>query len=187
MPRFDKPTREEVLAKYEKDYMERLAADGKIELTEKMSAELAENAITFDDYEKDYLTRLESKKNEPSESIEDTQIEFKPDNSPGAMPKGWNPPAQTNTVNVEKTVEKTVEKVDQDIDDLKKELAQLTAELESEKKELDSIKPERKPTVKKTRKKTTKTKRKPTVKKTRKKTTKTKRKPTLKKTRKKRR
>jgi len=183
MPRFDKPTREEVLAKYEKDYMERLAADGKIELTEKMSAELAENAITFDDYEKDYLTRLESKKNEPSESIEDTQIEFKPDNSPGAMPKGWNPPAQTNTVNVEKTVEK----VDQDIDDLKKELAQLTAELESEKKELDSIKPERKPTVKKTRKKTTKTKRKPTVKKTRKKTTKTKRKPTLKKTRKKRR
>ena len=168
MPRFDKPTRAEVLAKYEKEYMERLAADGKIELTEKMSAELAENAITFDDYEKAYLERYEkgetkkvstvkksetiepdiSEQNEP-EQTEDKQIEFKPDNSPGAMPKGWNPPAQTNTVNVEKTVEK----VDQDIDYLKKELVQLTAELESEKKELDSIKTKRKPTVKKTRKK----------------------------------
>ena len=95
-----------------------------------MSAELAENAITFDDYEKEYLERYEkgetkkvstvkksetiepdiSEQNEP-EQTEDKQIEFNPDNSPGAMPKGWNPPAQTNTVNVEKTVEKIISKL----------------------------------------------------------------------------
>ena len=178
MPRFDKPTRDEVLAKYEKDYMERLAADGKIELTEKMSAELAENAITFDDYEKDYLERYEKgetkkvsteKISETTEQTKPKQVEPKPDNSPGAMPKGWNPPQQKNVTDVQKTVQKTVQKVDQDINDLKKELAQLTAELESEKQELADIEPKRKSTVKKTRKKTTKTKRKSTVKKTRKK------------------
>ena len=142
MPRFDKPTRDEVLAKYEKNYMERLAADGKIELTEKMAAELAKNATTFDDYEKDYLARLESKENKPSESTqdkseqtEDTQIEFKTDKSPGAMPKGWNPPTETKTVNLDQTISK----VDNEIDELKKELKDLTTELESERKDLKNL------------------------------------------------
>jgi len=169
MPRFDKPTRDEVLAKYEKDYMERLASDGKIELTEKMSAELAENAITFDDYEKDYLARLELKENKPSESTqdeseqtEDTQIEFKPDESPGAMPKGWNPPAETKTVNLDQTISK----VDNEIDELKKELKDLTTELESERKDLKNLesvrvktaKPKKRSAGKKNSKKTAKPK-----------------------------
>ncbi len=181
MPRFDKPTRDEVLAKYEKEYMERLAADGKIELTEKMSAELAENAITFDDYEKEYLERYEkgetkkvstvkksetiepdiSEQNEP-EQTEDKQIEFNPDNSPGAMPKGWNPPTETKTVNLDQTISK----VDNEIDELKKELNDLTVELESEKKDLKNLesmkvkttKPKKRSASKKKSKKTTKPK-----------------------------
>ena len=195
MPRFDKPTRDEVLAKYEKEYMERLAADGKIELTEKMSAELAENAITFDDYEKEYLERYEkgetkkvstvkksetiepdiSEQNEP-EQTEDKQIEFKPDNSPGAMPKGWNPPTETKTVNLDQTISK----VDNEIDELKKELNDLTVELESEKKDLKNLesmkvkttKPKKRSASKKKSKKTTKPKKRSASKKRSKKTTK---------------
>ena len=124
MPRFDKPTRDEVLAKYEKDYMERLASDGKIELTEKMSAELAENAITFDDYEKDYLKRYEKGQTikytveKTSETIEPETIEPETVNLGGAMPKGWKPPTEPSIAKVEETVTKA----DNELDDLKKEL-----------------------------------------------------------------
>ena len=161
MPRFDKPTRDEVLAKYEKDYMERLAADGKIELTEKMSAELAENAITFDDYEKEYLERYEK-----GQTVEKTSETVEPEtvNLGGAMPKGWKPPTEPSITKVEETVAK----VDNEIDDLKKELTELTVELESERKELKSIEPKKKPSAKKTgkKKRSVKPKKKPSAKKT---------------------
>jgi len=165
MPRFDKPTRDEVLAKYEKDYMERLAADGKIELTEKMSAELAKNAITFDDYEKEYLERYE--KGQTIEyTVEKTSETVEPEtvNLGGAMPKGWKPPTEPSITKVEETVAK----VDNEIDDLKKELTELTVELESERKELKSIKPKKKPSAKKTgkKKRSVKPKKKPSTKKT---------------------
>jgi len=148
MPRFDKPTRNEILGKYEKDYMERLAADGKIELTEEMIKELEKNAKTFDDYEKDYLARLESvEKNESNKQSE--QEESKPVSLTGAMPKGWKPQNETKIT----SVEETVAKVDNEIDDLKKELTELTVELESERKDLKNIKQKKKPSAKKTGKK----------------------------------
>ena len=172
MPRFDKLTREEELAIYEKEYCHRLASEGKLDLTQKMIEELDKNAETFDDYEKDYLARLEAGVGKSKKVW-------------GAMPKGWKPEeTKTEVVNLEETVSK----IDDETNSLKKELSDLTDELESEKKNLNT-KSKKKPNVKKTKKKQSvkKSKKKPKVKKTKKKQSvkKSKKKPKVKKTKKK--
>ena len=142
----DQATVEEIRQK-EKEYLERYEKGETKKVSTVKKSETIEPDI--------------SEQNEP-EQTEDKQIEFKPDNSPGAMPKGWNPPTETKTVNLDQTISK----VDNEIDELKKELNDLTVELESEKKDLKNLesmkvkttKPKKRSASKKKSKKTTKPK-----------------------------